>query len=124
MPVMSLGIRSGVNWMRVEIERERLRQRVHHQRLRQPGHALQDAVSAGEDGHQQLLDDIVLADDLPGHLLADLIVGRSQLFQFGQIESHRSSVAVLKIASPSSTRWKIGRNLNGSCKMITAMAVP
>ncbi len=69
-----------------EIERERLRQRMHHQRLRQPGHAFQDAVSAGEDGHQQLLDDVVLADDLPGHLLADLIVGFAQLFQFGQID--------------------------------------
>ena len=59
----------------VEFQRQRLRQRVHHQRLGQPRHAFQDAVAAGEDGHQQLLDDLVLPDDLAGHLLADLLVG-------------------------------------------------
>ena len=61
----------------VEFERERLRQRVHHQRLCQPGNPLEDAMPASEDRHQELLDDIVLADDLPGDLFADLLVSRS-----------------------------------------------
>ena len=39
-----------------------------------------------EDGHQELLDDVVLAHDLAGHLLPDLVVGRAQLFQLGEIE--------------------------------------
>ena len=43
-------------------------------------------MAAGEDGHQELLDDLVLSDDLAGDLLADLVVGRAQLFQFGEVE--------------------------------------
>ena len=43
-------------------------QRVDHQRLGQPGHADQQAVAAGEDRDQQLLEDGVLADDHLGHL--------------------------------------------------------
>ena len=73
---------------------------MHHQRLRQPGHALQDAVPAGEDGHQELLDDLVLADDLPGHLLADLVVGLAQLFQFGQIDLIGRGGVVSRSSSP------------------------
>jgi hypothetical protein len=49
---MSLGIKSGVNWMRVK----------------------------SSDN------DVVLPDDLPGHLLTDLIVGLAQLIQFGQVD--------------------------------------
>ena len=63
VPVMSEGIRSGVNWMRLK-PRSRIRgQRADHQRLRQPRHALQQAVPAGEDGGEHLLDHLVLPDD-------------------------------------------------------------
>ncbi len=70
----------------VEVQRERLRQAVDHQGLGQAGHPFEDAVAAGEDGDQELVDDLVLADDLPGDLLADLLVGRAQLLQFGEVE--------------------------------------
>ena len=39
------------------------------QRLGQPGHADEQAVAAGEEGGEELLDDLVLADDD----LADLL---------------------------------------------------
>ena len=38
-------------------------QRADHQRLGQAGHAFQQAMPAGEDGGEELLDDFVLADD-------------------------------------------------------------
>ena len=41
---------------------------------------------AGEDGDQELIDDLVLAHDLSGHLLADLAVGLAQLFQLGEVD--------------------------------------
>ncbi len=75
MPVMSLGIRSGVNWMRLNSSESDCASECTIKRLGQPGHPLEDAMSAGEDGDQQLLDDLVLPDDLPGDLLADLVVG-------------------------------------------------
>ena len=51
---------------------ERIGQRVDHQRLGQAGHADQQAVPAGEDRDQQLLEDRVLADDDLGHLALEL----------------------------------------------------
>ena len=60
---MSEGIRSGVNWMRLNWM-SRIRARVLTIRvLARPGHADQQAVSAGEDGGEDLLDHLVLADD-------------------------------------------------------------
>ena len=56
VPVMSDGIRSGVNWMRLNVERQRVGQRADHQRLGQARHADQQAVPAGEERDQQLLD--------------------------------------------------------------------
>ena len=38
-------------------------QRADHQRLGQAGHADQQAMAAREDGREDLLDDVVLADD-------------------------------------------------------------
>ncbi len=69
-------------------------QRADHQRLRQPRHALQQAMPAGEDGGEHLLDDLVLPNDdllqlllhqLPmlGELLQD-IAERTLLFLLGQ----------------------------------------
>ena len=65
---MSEGIRSGVNWMRLKRQVQRVGQRVDHQRLGQAGHADQQAVAAGEDRDQQLLEHRVLADDHLAHL--------------------------------------------------------
>ena len=108
----------------VEFQRERLRQRVDHQRLGQSGHPFEDAMAPGEDGDQELIDDLVLADDLPGDLLADLPVDAPQFVEFGQVEF--GSVAVLNVTSPFSRiyRWKTGRYLKGSWRMMTAIEVP
>ena len=46
---MSDGIRSGVNWMRLNVRLEHLRQRADQQRLGQPGHADDEAVAADEE---------------------------------------------------------------------------
>ena len=58
VPVMSPGIKSGVNWMRRKVKIHRFGQRPHHQRLGQPGNAFQQTVAAGENRDQQLLDDV------------------------------------------------------------------
>ena len=60
---MSDGIRSGVNWMRLKLRFSDVGQRADHQRLGQARHADQQAVAAGEDGDEQLLEDALLADD-------------------------------------------------------------
>ena len=93
----------------VEFQRERLRQRVHHQGLGEAGHAFENAVAAGEDGDQELIDDLVLPDDLPADLLADLVVGRSKLFKLGEVElvfgrwCSRSRPSVLIVGKPEDT---------------------
>ena len=75
MPVMSEGIRSGVNCMRLNDRCSTSLIGADEQRLGQAGHADEQAVAAAEHGHEQLLDDLVLADDdladLLGHLVAD-----------------------------------------------------
>ena len=72
MPVMSLGIRSGVNWMRLNSRASDCASDCTIKRLGQARHALQDAMPAGEDGDQKLIDHFVLPDDLARHLFADL----------------------------------------------------
>ena len=68
-----------------EFQGQGLCQRVDHERLGQPGHPFQNAVAACEDGDQELVNHFVLADDLPGHLSANLAVYGPQLCQFGQV---------------------------------------
>ena len=63
VPVTSDGMRSGVNWMREKVRCERARQRRDEQRLGETGHADQQAVPAGEQRDERLLDDGVVADD-------------------------------------------------------------
>ena len=72
---MSAGIRSGVNWMRLNCKRQGVGQRADHQRLGQARHAHQQAVAAGEHGDQQFFDDLLLADDHAAQLLGDESVG-------------------------------------------------
>ncbi len=73
---MSVGIRSGVNWMRLNVRPSALRQRAHQQRLGRARQAGDQAMAADEQRDQQLLDDFVLADDELAHLGADLPEGR------------------------------------------------
>ena len=63
VPVMSEGIRSGRELDALERDVENLRDRADHERLGQAGHADQQAVPAGEDRGEDLLDDLALPDD-------------------------------------------------------------
>ena len=63
VPVMSDGIRSGVNWMRRKLRPSASRQRAHQQRFRGARHARDQAMAADEERDQNLLDHFFLADD-------------------------------------------------------------
>ena len=98
MPVMSLGIRSGVNWIRLNSSESDCASELTIKRLREAGHPFEDAMAAGEDGDQELIDDLVLPDDLPADLLADLLVDRTKFVEFGEVElfvSHGAQDRVL-----------------------------
>ena len=60
---MSVGIKSGVNWMRLVSRPSTMRQCLHQLGLGQAGHADQQAMAARHQGHQGLLDHIVLAEN-------------------------------------------------------------
>ena len=57
VPMMSAGIRSGVNWMRENWRLERLGQRAHEHRLAEAGHAFEQRVAAGEHAREHAVDD-------------------------------------------------------------------
>ena len=65
---MSEGIRSGVNWIRLKVRFSASASVWIISVLARPGHADQQAVAAGEDRDQQLLEHRVLADDHLAHL--------------------------------------------------------
>ena len=58
----------------VELEVEHLRERPDEQRLRQAGHADDQAVAADEQRQQHLIDDVVLPDDELAELGDDLLL--------------------------------------------------
>ena len=64
-----------------ELEVEDLRDRFHEQRLRQAGRAGDEAVPAGEKRDEDLLDDVLLADDHLPQLSADPPSRRLQHFK-------------------------------------------
>ncbi len=71
MPVMSEGIRSGVNWTRLK-ERLSTSARVEMSSvLARPGTPDEEAVAAGEEGDQEVLDHLALPDDALLDLLDD-----------------------------------------------------
>ena len=63
VPVMSAGIRSGVNWMRWNLRWKISRDAFDEQRLGQARRAGDQAMAAGKQGDEQLLDHLLLADD-------------------------------------------------------------
>ena len=78
VPVMSLGIRSGVNWMRRN-DMARVCESVRIMAvLARPGHAFEQAVAAGEHGDHELFDDFALTDDELAHLGHDFLIARDQ----------------------------------------------
>ena len=99
VPTRSDGIRSGVNWMRVNVPAQRLGQRRHGQRLAEAGHALEQAVAAGEQGDEHPLEHPVLADDDPAHLEQHLLE-RGAGLRDGQ--QPVGAAAAVPLARPSS----------------------
>ena len=85
VPVMSAGMRSGVNWMRLKREVQRPAQRADHQRLGQPRHAFQQAMAPAEQRNQQFLDHLGLADDHLAQLVHDFLPAR-QPFDGGAVD--------------------------------------
>ena len=76
--------------MRLKLDVQNSRQRADHQRLGQAGHAFQQAMAAGENGGEHLLDDVVLPDDdllqfllHQPPMLAELLQNVSQAARFG-----------------------------------------
>jgi hypothetical protein len=63
VPVMSLGIRSGVNWIRLKLQVSARASVEISSVLASPGTPDEQRVPAAEDRHQELLDDLVLPDD-------------------------------------------------------------
>ena len=74
MPVMSRRHQVGRELDAAEAQVQRVGQRADHQRLGQARHADEQAVAAGEDGDEQLLEHALLADDDLAQLLADAAV--------------------------------------------------
>ena len=74
MPVMSAGIRSGVNWMRLNVQSMTSAIVRTSIVLPRPGHALEEDVAVGEQAGQRLPDQLALADDD----LADLALDRGR----------------------------------------------
>ena len=63
VPVMSIGIRSGVNWMRLNFSDIVSASLLTSSVLARPGTPISRRVPAGEQADRQPLDDVVLADD-------------------------------------------------------------
>ena len=63
LPVMSLGSRSGVNWIRLNAEVQALGDEPGDERLGEPGIVLDQDVPVGEDAGQDLPEDVDLAHD-------------------------------------------------------------
>ena len=74
VPMMSAGIRSGVNWMRLKSSDDGVGQGPHQKGLAQPRHPFQERVPADKQAGQDAVDDLVVADDDLGDLGLDLVV--------------------------------------------------
>ena len=106
VPVMSAGIRSGVNWMRLKSSDRHLASVLIISVLARPGHAFEDAVAPAEQRDQQLLDDLVLADDHPAELLLDVVEGGLELPHRVEVGlAHRAWAAHRRSLA---RRWVVG----------------
>ena len=85
MPVMSEGIMSGVNWMRLKERLEDPGDGADEQGLGQAGHAHEQDVSAGKESDQELFNHEILADDRLADLVANLPVSLGKLLSGDQV---------------------------------------
>ena len=72
---MSEGIRSGVNWMRLNPSDIVFASELTSKRLRQAGNAHQQAVAPRENGDHHLIDDVLHAHDRLAQLFYDRVSG-------------------------------------------------
>ena len=79
MPVMSIGIRSGVNWMRLNFSDIVSASLLTSSVLASPGTPISSAWPAREQADRQPLDHVVLADDDPAQLLPQPGIDLSQV---------------------------------------------
>jgi hypothetical protein len=84
---MSLGIRSGVNWIRLKVQR--FGDGLHHQRLGEPGHTDQERVASGEHRGENPVDRLGLAHDTLRHLGAEPAHGADQALQLLNVVGRR-----------------------------------
>ena len=91
MPVMSDGIRSGVNWMRLKPTSRIWLIELTMSVLARPGTPMSRTVAAREDGGEDLLDDLGLADDDAAELGEHLGALLAELGQdlVGAVGGHR-----------------------------------
>ncbi len=79
----------------LEIDRQRLGQRLDREGLGEARHAFDQHMAAGEEAHQQAVEQVVLPDDHPAQLGFDALQGQSFAFyvsvQCGDIEFHGHS---------------------------------
>ena len=73
VPVMSRRHQVGRELDAVELQVDGLGDGADHERLGQARHADHQAVAAGEQGRQQVIDDVLLADDDLGDLFLELL---------------------------------------------------
>ena len=69
--MMSDGIRSGVNWMRLKLSAKRLARGLDHQGFAQAGHAFDQHVAAAKQCGQDLADDLLMAHDYAANFALD-----------------------------------------------------
>jgi hypothetical protein len=81
VPMMSDGIRSGVNWMRLNFKCTASASVLISSVFRQAGHAAQQAMTAGEERGEDFLDHLILANDDAAKLL---LKGADQAGRLGQ----------------------------------------
>ena len=79
VPIMSAGIRSGVNWMRLKFRSSTWAERADQQRLAEAGHAFEQRVAADEQARQHAMDDLGVADDDLADLGHDAVVRLAEL---------------------------------------------
>ena len=83
--MMSAGIMSGVNWMRLKLQPRTAGERLDEQRLGEPGHADDQRMPFGENGCQHCADGLVLADDDFAELGANAIAGGLGVLEVAEI---------------------------------------
>jgi hypothetical protein len=85
VPVMSIGIRSGVNWMRLNFSDIVSASLLMSKCLRQTRHAHQERMAASKQADAELLDHVTLAHDHFAQLSSQPIIGTSQFINGGHI---------------------------------------